>query len=779
MSTRTTQNFTEAINDFYVALDAAIVDKTLESNGQRIDYYYDADLVFRLVKGFRLFKTQIVQTSRRQLVVGSLLSAGFLSKVRMLRPHALELDANIRIWASEVGRTGIFREEAAQFFQEWGIREAIEEVLAIIGPEPKRQDNLLKVFDKLRQVAGETFVALELASGPWERRLKRLVLGGGGDGLLSFDGISAPLAQLMSSKAFKDIDKIVRSEASGKRSEFSNIRDTAALSMLHAAINERAESARTSQVPLVRFYTETPTLIAAWEKSKRLQEYLRYPHSKHGKAGNEHSRSVWRSATYFLIRAIFPALGFARNGGSLDGGLVLDTVEPEITLDELTEVCRSLGEIPDLQGTVDTKTRERLEEIRIGNQLLAEFLQELEDLSFLKRVFLRYRPSVDFADLIQEIEEIWNFAGSDSALERLEEEIRLEVDQLREELREEVAEFGSWLRAYKNIVRKVDRLQKKMAKYDCPDLLRDFGLIRWGFHSPPDGLEERLESFWEQFSSRADDDRSSAAAELASRVVAPPSREDCLIGASYLWFFGLFSLVAECIQTHLDRGGEEDYSLEVWRSAAIVRSSPEISREERRAVISGLQVNADIQDGEERGTRLLGLAYVLYYCWIQERRGSILDSTPPPRDDELDHWVEESFESAREAFRSLREGTVARAFALNHCVYVGSVARVREGELTGLAQQLSTFMSSEEWNYRFADTLSYRQYLRAVREFNALGKDMEAQDRLRLCGYLTLAIDFIEQAVGGFSDDEIKEHKLQIAELQADLNCRGVEGNGS
>src|SRR5215203_1328966 len=117
-----TSILSESILRFCRALRSATFDKRLEKSN-RVVYYYDADVVIRMINGFRQFKEDRRPVSDpRVLLVRALLSSGYLGEVQLLRPHALELDEALRSKGAFGGVSvrGDFRSEVESFFVEGG-----------------------------------------------------------------------------------------------------------------------------------------------------------------------------------------------------------------------------------------------------------------------------------------------------------------------------------------------------------------------------------------------------------------------------------------------------------------------------------------------------------------------------------------------------------------------------------------------------------------------------------------------------------------------------------
>jgi hypothetical protein len=752
------------IRSFARALSSALYDTSLEREGNRIIYYHDADVVFRLVRGFQgLRRTSSI--SRKQLVVGSLLSSGYLGKVNLLRPHALELDSNIRLWlvrAAEENLQG-FRREAEIFLKANKTLDEIHGLLAIIGSGAPLSERIELFFNTLETIAVDTFVSLELTSGPWEYRLRRLVKSDIGGEVLSISELGYQIKHVLMDPVFIEFRSMVSGE--GARPELSDFRDALALSMLCKMVQARnGRNGAGEGLPLVRFYTETPTLKEVWSKNPKMRSYLTYePNNKSEARLPASARTAWRDANYFLVRAIFEELRF-----------------PEVDLSEsFTDGLVSRGDLEklavalrDVAGESDQEIVKKMSALSVAGKPLADVIQELETLSFVNRVWIKYKPTKAAKSLVENIEQVWTFAKGQRATRKLRQKIKGDIESLTTDLSRGVEEMREWFASFRQFFAEAVKLKKEMSEYEIPDPMRDLGLVRWGCSVSSRSIG-RIRVFWEKLFAREDQETASACEELAYEIDSLDDAEDCLVACSVLWFLGLFERVVETIDKFTKgRWYDGAYNLAVMRSAAHLRGGGKIDRVEKLEIISRLTDKAGKQgDPEEQGHSLLGLGYVLFYCWFLENRLLIFDTAR--NEDELSRqWLFQSAAAGRRAVELLQPGSLAGAFALNHCVYVGSVGNILPDETKEFAWKLSLVSSVRDvWNYRFADTFAYRGFLEAMRLHKVTQPQGPGLHRQLICDHLENAQLWIDKATPSFGDSEIEEHRAQIRQLKIDAGC--------
>jgi hypothetical protein len=470
----------------------------------------------------------------------------------------------------------------------------------------------------------------------------------------------------------------------------------------------------------------------------------------------EAARSVWRDTTYFLIRAAFEDLRFLG-------------IQPKIAkvslLQELKKVSGALRDVPKEN---EQEVAAKVNNLTLGGKPLSEVLREIEEGSFLHGVLAKYEPTDSVKAMVDHIEEVWSFVQEDFATKRLQNKIRSEVKFLAANLNREVKGMRQWFTRYREIYGRAAALPKTLGEFDTPDPKRDLGLVRWGCDLSRE-MEDKIRLFWEMLVSGEDVQLSSASGELASAIEDPEDLDGLIVTCVLLWFLGLFDRVVEAVDGFTkQRWSQVSFPLMVFRFAAYLRGKGDVSRQERGLIVRILEEKLAGLTGEKRGQGLLGLGYVLFYCWLLDNRRHIFDLKWENHED----WHEKSFRAGMEALELLREGSLAKAFAVNHCVYVGSISQIFPEKTRELAWQLTSEESMpEHWNYRFADTFAYGAFLVAMRLRLAAGPEVDESTRSQICESLAVASEWIEKAFPNFGDSEISEHKSQIRQLGIQERC--------
>src|SRR5688500_16429414 len=167
------------LKTFTQALVHALYDRTIEDN-REVRYYYDADIVVKMVLGLYSYDDIHIKRDHREDLVRALLSAGFLGKVHILRSHALELLSSVSSEEAstrnrQVGDDRSFRDRIVEYFGETtDLMRRLEHLNQRLKVARDDQDRLNEFLAKIKASGPEDFIAYELARGNWQERLSTL-----------------------------------------------------------------------------------------------------------------------------------------------------------------------------------------------------------------------------------------------------------------------------------------------------------------------------------------------------------------------------------------------------------------------------------------------------------------------------------------------------------------------------------------------------------------------------------------------------------------------------
>ncbi len=754
----------DLVRRFANALHLAIYDKKLENQAEVV-YYYDADVVTSMILGFQQFKYATKapdqQRSGRLLFVRSLLSVGYMGPLSILRSHALELD-------DVLGRKPAFRSnqlrddfsaELKEFLADWGVSDHFNRLHRVISDisEPKRVNRFLQ---ELQEIGPEAFIPIELASGSWQQRLIRFSR----DGLLHFDELGDSVTQILRDPALEQLSVLITQERSRERGNhhkqlsLSNFRDAMSLTALYRLIRRREQDPMS---PYVRFYTETDVLHRAWRNSEAIRGMLSYKTTGTLESWESSPDFVGRTPDYFVIRALFEELRFPS---------VKALERPIVMLSALEEVDEELAELP----VESEKVRELLSRPqKLNGQSLGDHLKLFGSLSFIRSIWSRYRPPVMLTRYIQGFDEVWAFAQEGASAENVRRRVSDELGQVQKKLHAHVEDLRSWFSLFSVIQNSSRNILTGHNDYWIPpNPMRDLGLVRWGMELS-DQAAIRFRGLAAPLIAKDQSEWWTGCADLTSAIRdLGTDQAECATICAILWWLNEFSSI-EQVLNQFEINSKKP--LPIW--AYILRAAarlwgPGLNCEKKLEMVEVLRDKIRALPDSQRSQYLIGIGYVLFHTWRSENEKQVRQEhggTDGGRE-LLRGWIEESFEVGEEAYRGLQRGSLAWAFAINHCAYVGSVANIEPIKTAYCLAQLGSLVANGAvWNYRFVDTLAYSFYLDAERLWQSRENfSLESElDYLRQQVWRNLdrAYKIYAQARIHFGDQEIPAHINNIDQL--------------
>ncbi len=749
----------ETVWRFDNALRIALCDKRLEVT-KPITFYYDADVVLRMILGFQQFRYDIHPVrDERILLVRALLCSGYLGEVHLLRPHALEIDEVLHSKFARVreGNTEDLERDLGDFLDEWHVRATFDVLHQAIEQTPL-ESRVDRFYEELKEVGHESFTPIELANGDWRQRLARFAR----DQLIKFTDPAPSLRLTLKDPVLWEIRDIIAKARKGKKElSHSILRDATALALLHQQIRNREEG---RDLPLVRFYSETEVLRGAWQRNRRLKELLSYkPGGEFAETGEE-LRFCFRDADYFIVRASFEELRFPK----------LKTSRPaasEVSLENLEAVTRELGAVLKEQGTLDN--------IYLENAPLKDYIEQFESLSFLRSFWVRYKPPKAMNKFVAGLAEVWAFAREGPTGEAVRNRIAREIKEVQKELRSTVQDLRDRYQLFYSIQKFSDEfLRGKTKFFRSPDPIKDLGLIRWGIELPPESIEQ-FNALMAMLLADEDEKWWRGCAELTDLVRSIDHNFDqCALACAALWSLRNFTTIVAALDQYNRSAGALPTSFLLLRAAANLHAKnlPFNVKSELLAETTQL---IDQLSTKVRPKFLIGLGYLYFHSWEPEKHR---DYSKNPQANaikaQLDTWLETSFRLGEEAVETLESFTLYWAFAVNHCTYVGSVGELGGQRINPYLNRLIKLENHRElWNYRFADTLAYYYYLMAKNLFEESGKpanQLTSQDRQIIHANLKSAFDVYARARDYFGDMEIPTHLNEINTFCAQVGYGGA-----
>ena len=640
--------------------------------------YCDSNVALGLIFGAD-FAMQSGELDLQLWLAYALIAGGFMGPVAILRPHLVELDRAIPELAERAASGGKWWDRRERFIDTEGLRDAIEEVLKFRARINRGEEKALDgAVEFLRSAGWRGVLALELLRGEWKERLKQLsqhVLKLG-----SLDtGMSADLREPLTWQAFASFE--------GMRPNFgrNNLIDALAVSAL-ARENKHVHSA-----PAVRFFTGSPTFERVVRSRADIRDALLDNAEELFTASGEQPESlILRDAHYVLVRASFQAL---RVGETEDGS-------EEPTLADLLELAQELAALR-FRGTKILTLAART--LKIRDRPLLEVIEEIESLAFVGNVLVKQKvPETLHTWLLQKDHKGETFWPTDATTTFLGKRLRRRLEAFRRTVGDQQEVLRSWSRFVEDVKRGAQARIRTFEGMGEINFDRDLGVVRWG------GIGNCEPSVEVEILGRlvGPDDivRTRAAEDLVLRGVR--DGDGGLPLAAVAWALGAFDVVVAVLNRYQDSLGGLPVGLNIMRTAARLRGEVLVSGKEMAEHIAALETLLP-EGGSAASPRLrLGLGYVSYYA---ARRCGL--------DDEGKTWLSRSMMFGQQACDGAGTDELARAFAVNHCVYLA--AQMGDSDKEWLAQLSALRDDRSVWNYRFSDTLAWRRFCRARSAFNA------------------------------------------------------------
>jgi hypothetical protein len=281
-----------------------------------------------------------------------------------------------------------------------------------------------------------------------------------------------------------------------------------------------------------------------------------------------------------------------------------------------------------------------------------------------------------------------------------------EIEDIQGQIKERVSRIRSWSEDFEAIYRAAER-RRKQVKGRVQEPMRDLGLVRWGYNFSEEEKTKLVDIVHLLMQDEEEEDLTAQASRVASLM--EQARRDvrtCMVICAVLWALACRKQIVSLLREQAaDSARDLLPSLQVIQAAAMIRSDLVESRESREALVEEMKGLYEAVDPEERVGILLGIGYVLYHAWKLEKAAE----TPRPE------WAEMSFRVGEEAVEALPAGELARAFALNHCTYVGIVTGVEPEKTDDYYGKLLELENTGVWHHRFDDTVGF-YYLAQIKE---------------------------------------------------------------
>ncbi|GAB2778328.1 hypothetical protein GCM10027020_34820 [Nocardioides salsibiostraticola] len=596
-------------------------------------------------------------------------------------------------------------------------------------------DETSRVIKDLGNLSPASFVVLESVAGDPQARLASLL--SGENPRITLKGPPLPTAFAVESDPFFAFYESLRTMRKSSRHRPSNIADAVALRIL-VELNS-------GEPPYPRFYTSTRTLRRLFESHRWVRDYFDYEYED-GRGGSK-SRTIWRTAPYYYLRSLFPALRFDKPEAKAP------SIGPSIDeLDDLAQLLNTAIFKPaDMSGIMSEyrfSNGDRLDDfvgafLNIGS---ARSWLKLPLDDVVKRAVvgateldqIRKDPNIVEAALTR----LWRSA-EDAGAQVAEASFSIDLATVI------VERLGQWRareQGHVDLTLKTTLVQDDLVAY------------RWGNDFDSRFIESVIEVM----------ENGSAPSKLLERVSIPVLRDDSRAAKTVmavLYSLEAFEAVGELWaiirSSHADQTAPQLIAL-----AAKVRQTKRAGwNDGLRQAQQGLELLW--RAASELECRDLALGFGTALLHAQPSPGSYLpDRHPPLKNSALDQVAGAL---VRDLTKATQPDMGRYAFQLNFALVLDIGGYLGEDvDASSLALELTRLMLSERRfskQYRFADTLAYREARRAIRRLKVDGISSGA------CADLTASHARLAVLAGQTRSTVIRSHREEVALALREYGC--------
>ncbi|HET7541873.1 MAG TPA: hypothetical protein VFK05_18485 [Polyangiaceae bacterium] len=706
-----------------VALSDAIGDVLAERDvGFSPRLFVDAAVAIRLILGFR----DHAHWSEDAEFATTLLALGRMGELAVLPPHSLEVANKIQSYLR-----GAEEDIAAlsTFLHEHGAAELAAELDAM---------SIERATRFVRERGRQAFVALERGSGTTAERFRRMPLCFVADD----GGLKAIASGEVTTNVFSTLNQIRPGAVDQNRTD----------AMCWAWLSWIASRTFNRRARSVIFFTTD-------------QHFRR--------AMCESPIATLRSADefYILSRATLPGLGIRElstapdsNGGDIQDVKSVHAVLSAWVKDNLP--------VSSLSG-VHTPW---------GNNLV-DVIYGLHELYFVQGRWQRW-TDIPKA-VVKVLPQLEREPRHGEFRNEVAKELANAIDRKRRDLERSVQSVKKLVQLIARMRDQVNDRRTKVTGDMYIDPMKDLGLVRWGVLLE----EERQDEVTRNIQALIGTDRilaEEALTRIAAMVGSADRPNECLEVAAYLWFLAMFDDLLLVLERQLGRRVPSDddvllLSLRTMRLAARQHVPPPPEDVDSvLAEISDLRDQLDevVKGRESAGAGYLGLGYAAYMAW---RHVTEMNTNIYGTDISLSNLAAMAYSCGLKAATSIPMGTLAWAFAVNHCAYVGTRIGRSADDVEHWIAQLERIQGQYPhlWHYRFVDTLAYWYFAKGKALWEAAGKPSGANaqnhaDYRRWCFQMSRARELWQSMNRDLGEGEIRQHRLESDRLWARAECVGV-----
>lgn len=728
----------ETISKFHSHLKMLLEDIKLEREGYELAFYFDTGHLQRAALGYKdyyrddnifkggKFKDDIT-------LVCSLISGGFVGQFRLLAPHQDEFLAKIN---SEFDGTGYddWKAESRKFVNDTELDLNADEFLSQLRAQ--NNEDLIRRFTEHVETTKKAFNVSHCLL-PWDRR----VTGWNRKKLLYIDDGKPEYDAIFSSHEF---EALKGSFDQNRNHQINNFIDATALSILVLKTREfkNGDSKLAPRFFLPRSEANNYSRTAL--KDTGLLSQLKYTFE-----GRE--SGVLRNEDYFFYRSYF--LQKQRN------------TQGEPTPEWEQNIQKLYEKVSDI---VNEQAFKKVEQIDFGeDNSLQEVIDEMENYSFLKNVWIEFINSGELKFILQGLDEIerqFEQARESYRAISFSETVRNELRKIRNNIFDNLDDVRRASILWEEVSKAVRELRAKIrdSNWDEHALFRNRKLFRYGFPQRLHALiKETLASLLSNEATAESTKKATSRMVIlfmkARSAEENLSQDELILLTAVLCALDLKTALRRLLSPK--RKSNLHYSLKI----ALVGAELETSYEKGKGLIDELErlYYSENTRATEQADLAVGLTYLYYYAWLAKKKEAERQDVHAGEDSavnqEINRLINHAIVFAERATSMVsNQHPEQKTYALNQYLFclVESGSTEHNKKMNEVFTQLNDKRGQGDvWSYMYYDTLAHYLRWRAMRQM----------DRKQKAVLMKEAIDLSDAAVElAPHDEEIKKFHTKL-----------------
>lgn len=728
----------KTILKFHSHLEMLLEDIKLERDEYELAFYFDNGHVQRAALGYKDYYREDERFNEEKFqnditLVCSLISGGFVGPFRLLPPHQDEFLNKVN---SDFDGTDYddWRGEIRKFVGDSELDLNADQFLSQL--QTQNEEDLIRRFTDYTEMTKKAFNVSHCLL-PWDRRLAKWDR----KKLLFINDKRPDYDAIFSSREF---ERLKNSFNNHRTHTINNFIDATALTILIFQAREFKNGTKLApRFFLPRSAQRNYTRIVL--KETELMSELEYLHEGR-------SSSVLRDQDYYFYRSYFIQKQRAGQGEA-----------PPEWVQNINQLYERVSDI------VARQAFDTVDQLDFEGNSLQEVIDEMENYSFLKNVWIEFINSGDLKEILQRLEDIereFEKARQSYRAMSFAEQVRNELRKVRKNIFDNLGEVRRASIVWEEINKAVIELRTKISNSNRDEtaLFRNRKLLRYGF---PRACHAAIkETLMQLLSNEADDESTQKATSSmvslymkARRGEEHLSQDELILITAVFCALELKGTVKKLLGT--GRRAGLHHSLKIALAGIELDTSYERGKgfiDELSTLYYGVNTRA-----ADKADLAIGLTYLNYYAWLAKKREvewqDIHATEEPVINNEIHHLINNAIVFAERATTMVsNQQPEQKIYAYNQYLFclVESEQPENNKKMREVFSRLNEYRGQADvWSYMYYDTLA--RYLR----WRAIGQTDKAQKAALMKEAISLSNDAIKLAP---HDEEIKKFHTKLIE---------------